>query len=98
MVLKAVLLSVATAAVAFLVTRSTLFEPLRKLTGRLPFFGELFDCCYCFSHWVAVALVIAYRVKLFDLFSPLDYLLTILAVAWTASFQCMAYDRLLGEE
>lgn len=98
MVLKAVLLSVATAAVAFLVTRSTLFEPLRKLTRRLPFFGELFDCCYCFSHWVAVVLVIAYRVKLFDLFLSLDYLLTILAVAWASAFQCIIIDRLLREE
>jgi hypothetical protein len=51
------------------------------------FFGELVSYGYCLGHWMAFALVGVYYARLFELWWPLDYLLTALVMAWLSAFQ-----------
>lgn len=95
MIAEASLISVATAAIAWLVTQSAAFGWLRGWTAKHSrFLDKLLACGYCLSHWIAAALVVACDVRLFGMPWPLDYALTILAVAWLATFQYAAMDRL----
>lgn len=99
MILKAFLLSVITASISFFIAHSQLLEDLReRIQERSKFFGDLFSCCYCLSHWVAVIIVIIFSVRLFDCgWAGMDIVLTILAVAWFAGLQSMAMSRLWGD-
>ena len=81
-------LSFVTASISFTVTETKLFLPLRELVKKKNVFaGELFSCGYCLGHWVAFALVVVYRPKLFDAWWVLDYFLTALVIAWLSAFQ-----------
>ena len=43
---------------SYTLTRERLFEPLRRrLGGKKTFFGYLFSCPYCASHWIAFVVV-----------------------------------------
>lgn len=58
----AVVLSMGIAAVAMTVTRSAIFGPMRDaIEKRSEWFGELFSCQYCFSHWLSFAAVAWFR-------------------------------------
>jgi len=95
MVLNAMLLSVATAAVSYFIVRAEFLDrPRSWLTAKSGPIGKLIGCGYCLSHWVAAMLVVACDVRLFGMPWSLDYALTILVVAWLASFQYAAMDRL----
>ena len=59
------------------------------------FWGELFCCGYCFGHWVAAVLVLAYRPRLFVWWWPVDYLFTALVIAWLSAFQWAALCLLM---
>ena len=84
-----------TAAVAYLVSQSEAFGWLRLWASKhSAFFDKLFACGYCLSHWIAVPLVIIYDMRIFKMFWPLDYLLTILVIAWLATFQYVILDRI----
>lgn len=49
----------ATAAVSMVFTMALVFRGLRAwVKERSKFFGELFSCPYCFSHWVAAVFVV----------------------------------------
>jgi hypothetical protein len=62
------LLSMPNAAIAFTVTETKFFAPLRSWTReKSAFLGELASCGYCFGHWTAFVLVAIYRPRLFDL-------------------------------
>lgn len=51
--------SMAVAVVCLTVTKATVFNKVRARIGESSeFFGELFSCPYCFSHWVSVAFVL----------------------------------------
>ena len=81
-------LSLVTAALSFTVAETKLFAPARQWFDRKSsFFGGLISCGYCLGHWIALGLVIVYRPRLFDLWVPLDFLLTVLAVAWLSALQ-----------
>jgi hypothetical protein len=85
------LLSVATASIAFTVSETKLFAPVReRLKSRSRFAGDMVSCGYCLGHWIAFALVAIYRPRLFDAWWLLDYFLTALVVAWLAAFQWLA--------
>ena len=44
------------------VTRSAIFAPMREaIEKRSEWFGELFSCQYCFSHWLSFAAVAVFR-------------------------------------
>jgi len=94
--IKILWLSTATAAISFLVTQSSLFGGFRDWVGkRSKCLHELLTCYYCLGHWVAVALVIAFRARLFGLHPlAIDFILTILVVAWLAALQCVVMDAL----
>jgi hypothetical protein len=81
-------LSFITASVSFTVTETKLFKRLREwMKKKSTFFGELFSCGYCFGHWVAFALVAVYQPKIVVAWSPLDYFLTALFIAWLSGIQ-----------
>jgi len=85
---EVILLSVVTASISFTVAEAKLFKPLREWgKRRSPFLGDLLSCGYCFGHWIAFALVAAYRPRLFEVWAPLDYFLTALAIAWLGGIQ-----------
>ena len=81
-------LSLVTASISFTVTETKLFKPLREwLKKKSAFLGELFACGYCFGHWVAFALVTAYKPRLFEFCRLLDYFLTAVVIAWLSAVQ-----------
>lgn len=84
-------LSVVTASIAFTVTETKLFKPLREwLLKKNTFLGNLFSCGYCFGHWIAFALTAVYKPRLFHAWWPLDYFLTALFIAWFGGIQWAA--------
>ena len=93
-----IILSFAAASVSFTVTETNIFNPLRKWAEKQNgLLGKMLSCGYCFGHWVALALVAAYRPKLFDLWWVLDYLLAVIVIAWLAAIQwismCWAMNK-----
>jgi hypothetical protein len=95
---RAALLSLVTACIAFTVSETALFAPLReRLRARLPWLGKLISCGYCLGCWVAFGLTAIYRPRLFVAWEPLDLLLTALAIAWFAAFQWAALCWLLAQ-
>ena len=95
MIKEAMMLSVATAAVSYFIAQAEVLDrPRSWLMAKSGFFGKLIGCGYCLSHWIAAALIIACDVRLFGMPWPLDYVLTILAVAWLATFQYVILERL----
>jgi len=86
--ISVIYLSLVTASISFTVTETKLFVPLREwIRKNSSSLGELFTCGYCFGHWIAFALVVLYRPRLFDFWWLLDYFLTALIIAWLAGFQ-----------
>jgi H+/Cl- antiporter ClcA len=84
----ALYLSFVTAAISYTVTETKLFRPLREwLQRKNSFLGELISCGYCFGFWVALVITIIYRPRLFDLWWPLDYLLTATVIFWLGGIQ-----------
>lgn len=86
------LLSLANASLAFTVTETKLFAPLRAWAkSRSAFLGEMLSCGYCLGHWTAFGLTALYRVRLWTgPWPPLDYFLTALVIAWLSAFQWIA--------
>ncbi len=96
--LQVVLLSVVTASLAFTVTETVLFAPLREwIKRRSLWLGKLFSCGYCLGWWIALMLVVLYQPRLLDRWWLLDYFLTAAVIAWLAAFQwialCWLMDR-----
>lgn len=91
-------LSVVTASIAFTVTETKLFKPLREwLQKKSTFLGELFSCGFCFGYWIAFALTVLYKPRLFNQWWPLDYFLTAVVIAWFSglqwAFMCLLMDK-----
>lgn len=81
-------LSVITASIAFTLTETRLFAPVRNwVSGKSKFMEKLVHCGYCTGHWVAFALEAVYQPRLFNMAPFLDYFLTALAIAWLAGLQ-----------
>jgi len=98
MIEKAILLSMVVASISFFVSHSQLSEKLRKWVWKKSnFFSDLVDCCYCLGHWVAMATLLIFPMRLFDIFWPADYILTWLVISWMAGLQSLAASRLWGE-
>lgn len=59
--LIALYIILATSSIAITVTKSILFEPVRKFVKNLnPKLGELISCYFCLSHWIICTLSIIY--------------------------------------
>ena len=92
------LLSMPNAAIAFTVTETRVFAPIRSWTKqKSAFLGELVSCGYCFGHWTAFVFVAIYRPQLFELWWGLDYFLTALTLAWLSAFQWILLCWLMHE-
>jgi hypothetical protein len=64
--LVVLLLACSTATISMTVTKSTVMEPFREgIKSHSQWFGKLFSCPYCFSHWTAFVLVWLSGVKVF---------------------------------
>ena len=87
MIVEVLLLSLVTASISFTIAETKLFKPLRDWVHRKIPWGEVLSCGYCLGHWVAFILVAIYRPRLFEMWWPLDYLLTALAIAWLGGIQ-----------
>jgi hypothetical protein len=96
---QVIYLSFVASSVSFTITDTRLFLPVREwVRRRSRFSGELLSCGCCFCHWVAIALVATYKVRLFESsWSLLDYFLTALIVAWLSAFQWIALCWLMGK-
>ena len=93
---QVVWLSLATAAVAFTISETTIFSGAREwLKGRNAWLGKLVSCGYCVGHWIAFGPIAIYRQRLFEAWWLLDYFLTALVVAWLAAFQWAVLCRLM---
>jgi hypothetical protein len=98
MIRQVLLLSVATASIAFTICETEIFRaPREALKRKGRWLGKLFSCGYCLGHWVAFGLVAVYRPRLFDAWWGLDYVLTALVVAWLAAFQWGALCWLMSK-
>lgn len=85
---QAALLSPVTASVAFTISETVLFAPMRAQVKRAnPWLGKLVNCGDCLGHWVAFGLAAVYRPRLFQSGWFLDDFLTALVMAWLARFQ-----------
>ena len=94
---QAALLSMVTACLAFTMSETVLFAPLRGwVKSRSVWLGKLLSCGYCSGFWIAFALVALYRLRLFDHWWPLDQILTAFLVTWLAAFQWAALCLLMG--
>jgi hypothetical protein len=95
---QAALLSMVTAFLAFTASEAALFAPLREwFKERSTWQGKLVSCGYCMGFWIALALEMIYRPRLFHQWWPLDHLLTAFLIAWLSAFQwvvlCLLMDR-----
>jgi len=82
-------LATAASALSMTVTQTELFAPLRALAWKIhPQVGHLFQCFYCFSHWVVIAGTLVYRpVVIASGWAAVDWLVaTFFTVALTALF------------
>jgi hypothetical protein len=91
-------LSFVTASIAFAVTETKVFKPLREWMKRKnTFLGKLLSCGYCLGHWIAFALVAVYKPKLFEFWWLLDYFLTAIVITWFSGLQwtlmCWLMDK-----
>lgn len=77
------LLTVVTASISFLVIESKLFQWFRNYVKECP----IFNCGFCFGHWIALALVIGFKYKLFGCYWLIDIILSTLVIAWIGGFQ-----------
>ena len=89
MLTELVLLSMVTACISYTVTEAAVFKPIRTwVDSRDKFIGKkLIHCGYCFGFYVALALEIIFKIRLFDTWIFLDYALTTFVIAWLSGFQ-----------
>lgn len=59
------ILAIATSIISITVTQTEVTRPLREfLNKKSKFFGYLFSCFYCLSHWIVFILVYLYHIQL----------------------------------
>lgn len=74
-------LAAAIGTASFTIARAKVFESFRDwVEGKSEWFGNLFHCPYCVSHWLAWGAVAIYRPSLLGLWWPLDLFVTALAM------------------
>jgi hypothetical protein len=80
---------VACSFVAFAVTETHLFKPLRERADKISYWlGALLSCGFCFGTWIAAALVAALRLNCFEsaCAKPVGYTLTACVVSMGSAF------------
>ena len=94
------LLSRACAAVSITATKAVITRPIRVWVGsKSKFLGELWECPYCFSHWVALIFTIIYRPTLVSCgVMTFDILITAFAMTGVSAVFCGLIMRAYEEE
>lgn len=91
------ILSIATAFIAFTISETKLFTKFRNaIIARNSFFGELVSCGYCLSFWIALFFVLNY--KIFVIFSNLiviDIFVSTAIIAWLSAIQWALLNYLM---
>ena len=82
-------LSLAAACLAFIVTQSSLFQPIRNYFKDKRFFGKLTSCYICFSLWSAALMAILYYPFDKDLFR-LWLATAFLSIGWQTALSLCA--------
>lgn len=82
------ILASSVAAVSFTIAKTKVTAPLRvKIMLRNEWFGNLFSCPYCLSHWLSFGAVAVYRLTIIDKVPVVDYVVTAMSmVALSALF------------
>lgn len=95
----AAVLALGIAAVAMTVTMAGIFEPLRdRIEARSEWWGELFTCPYCFSHWLAFGVVAVFQPR--PLVSPwwwVDMVASAFVLVTLASVGCGLIKKSFAE-
>lgn len=100
-VFQIVVLGVATGAISMVLTKSTVLNFMHDwLEAKIPFLGEMLNCPWCTSHWVALFFVLVYRPQLINGWYPVDYLVSLFVIvvisAVTARIIHSAYKIIMG--
>lgn len=79
-------LSLATSTITLTITRAKVARPVRNwISNRSSYFGEMINCPYCTSHWIAFALCAVYHPRPFPLNVVLDWFLSSMAIVAISS-------------
>jgi hypothetical protein len=83
-------LSLAVATVSMTMTKAKVSKPLRaRIKARSAWWGEVFSCPYCFSHYVSPVAVAVWRPVLVSCgFYPADLLISVLVIIALAALGC----------
>lgn len=74
-------LALATAAISVTISKAVIFASLREwIEEHNSWFGELINCHYCTSHWVAMAFVAMYRPVFIQLWIGIDLIVSLFCV------------------
>lgn len=79
-------LSLATSTITLTITRARVSKPVRNwISKRSPYFGEMINCPFCTSHWVAFILCAIYRPRPFPTRWLLDWFISSMAIVAISS-------------
>ena len=100
--LKLAYLSVACGAASLVVAKGRVFNGMHEwLAPRFPRLQEMLSCPWCLSHWVSLALVVAYRPLAVTGVPVLDYIVAAFVMVALASVAARlifwAYSAMVGE-
>lgn len=92
------ILALCNGALAITLTKGTIFRRVREaIIIRSNFFGELVQCPYCTSHWLAFAGMIAYHPRLLTTnFVVGDYFVTTFALVCLSAISAGAIYKLFA--
>lgn len=81
-------LALSISAVSFTIARTKVSEPFRVwMKRKSSWFGNLFNCPYCVSHWLSFGAVAIYQPRVIEKYYPLDLLVTAFVIvalsAWS---------------
>ena len=87
---ECLIIAFASASVAMSVTQTELFAPLRAFVAkRNAMLGHLFQCFYCFSHWVVIAGITLYFPVILDSGNPvINWLVSVFFTITLTAFIC----------
>ena len=87
MLVDLIVMALAVAATSYTIARAKIFAANRKwITRKSKWFGQLVNCPYCVSHWVAAALVIAIAWRPLDVLRGIDYFVGAMAIVCVSAF------------
>lgn len=79
------ILAMASAAISITLTRASVFEaPRGYVAARSTFFGTLFSCTYCMSHWVSLLLSATFFSGTFVIIITIAFIMVFVVKVYTS--------------